>query len=910
MLEEKDEKKIIDVKQSIEDIDDVDAFIDACFKTTSAEDAAGFFKAMGTTYALRLINKKFGDDTLKYKQLLELIKDGKIDSIQNGTRNYQITKKGWEELCEYVKTSQQKKKQKKSDGKFYHNEILNNPVWDDKKNKLKDGKPFEKDYVLKSHKILTCTCNQVYDITIAGDWDDVKSSVKYDLFKTAIPLVCGKEKYNKKKHQAKVFEKASELAKNPSYWKAIIDKRIREFLKSLEIKGKAFVIYHDKDKIKQYYILEDGEKIILKSKDEIDEARSEEKQVYAEMIDKGLHVHIIFMFDEDVDYYKVYKAMNVSSEKNLEPPYQKKSYAGAFQYLVHETEKAIEDLKYNYKRSELIYYEYDHEKDNFIYENPISNHIHEYELYYREMNERVDYIKDNVQLGVWSVSDGYIVAKKFLSERDNNKLVENQTLEKQRERYLRNMVSKYNSGKKVMRRTNFAIMGVSQSGKNALAENWAKMKVDKGDDYFVSTPDMDGLAKDPFGRYNGQRVSVFNEFTEMPAPAFKNAFDKDNVGNVPRKGREGIPFVSELNFLTTADEPLDMIANMLQYSKGGKNYQNSLSLNHKPKRGFAGFSDEYHARSEYVQIGRRLNFLKINGDKIEVYQFVIINAVNEPYILRKFVNEDGSSLVNYRLVDVINGYNIADYPKVQNDKKVDEYNYKKRVEIAQNVAMKIEKSLDKHNAWDPLVVSERDNKVLFDQIMNDTQSAYGSSVNETVQVFFDEHYSKVKIPFLSWGLLYDFYARMTFYDFKSVKPLDRRDFEREFRELIKENISMAEFERFKFGGRLMHTQTDYYLTDNLSQENYRQKYKFLFTFDYRSSKISKESQLNGVLDMKHVRPFDPINPYRYEDYVQGGVTKDDFKKISQKVYDKRMADYGFVNRMLFDEIVDKIEQMY
>lgn len=249
------------------------------------------------------------------------------------------------------------------------------------------------------------------------------------------------------------------------------------------------------------------------------------------------------------------------------------------------------------------------------------------------MNERVDYIKDNVQLGVWSVSDGYIVAKKFLSERDNNKLVENQTLEKQRERYLRNMVSKYNSGKKVMRRTNFAIMGVSQSGKNALAENWAKMKVDKGDDYFVSTPDMDGLAKDPFGRYNGQRVSVFNEFTEMPAPAFKNAFDKD-------------------------------------------------------------------------------------------------------------------------------------------------------------------------------------------------------------------------------------------------------------------------------------TQTDYYLTDNLSQENYRQKYKFLFTFDYRSSKISKESQLNGVLDMKHVRPFDPINPYRYEDYVQGGVTKDDFKKISQKVYDKRMADYGFVNRMLFDEIVDKIEQMY
>lgn len=52
----------------------------------------------------------------------------------------------------------------------------------------------------------------------------------------------------------------------------------------------------------------------------------------------------------------------------------------------------------------------------------------------------------------------------------------------------------------------------------------------------------------------------------------------------------------------------------------------SLSLNHKPKRGFAGFSDEYHARSEYVQIGRRLNFLKINGDKIEVYQFVIINV--------------------------------------------------------------------------------------------------------------------------------------------------------------------------------------------------------------------------------------------------------------------------------------------
>ena len=888
----------------------VEATTDDSNEATTDDSADKPDKEKTTSKVIELINKEFETNVLNYKKLRHLIDIERVEAVQRGNRNY-ITDKGLEQLREYVQEELLKKKLKAEKDTFFHAEILNNPSYDDKNDVLFNGQAFTEKYVLQKHKILTATVNRHYDLTVDGSWLNVKKKYKRGLFNQALKNL-NIRKYDYDKHKTIVNDEINRLVQVPNFWIEKVTERLKELLRTVGCNAKVYYILHDKDQIQKF-----GIKTSIGFKELEDEELEKERlagtEIFSKMVDKELHFHFIFMFEEEVEYSTVYKAMGISSESNLVPLYNPKNYAGSFQYLVHETDKAIKDLKYNYARSELRFMKYDKRKAKIIEEFPIRDHIHEFELNYREMSDRVEYIKENVQFGVWNVNEAYAVCKVFLDERSNNKVVETQVLEKQREQYMRNEAEKIRNGKRMLKRMNIMILGESNSGKTALADNWAKMKIGKSDEHFVSTPDMDGLAKDPFGRYKGEKSAVFNEFTDMPINAFKNAFDKDNVSTVPRKGREGIPYIAEWNFFTTAVEPCDIIANMMQYQRGGKDYQNSASLNDKHKRGFDGLNDEEATRSEYVQLSRRVHILKIKGDKIEVYQFVYLESNDEKYVLRKFVNEDGSYLVNFRHVGTVDGYDIAQYPNVPHDEAQNNLNYNKRVEIARNVATKIEDLLNEKKAWGILVVNEKRDKALYDKIINDTKPAFGSAINETVLNFYESYYLEIRIPFVSWKVLHDLYSSVTFDDYKIGRPLNRGDFEREFQILIAENQNMCELTRSKLGGELMWNQTDELIRTHLTGLRFIKKHPYIHAIDENGHYpiVKRESQVNGVLNLEHIRPYDPLFPDKYPDgYKLRGTTLRDFERIYKTVYKRRREQDLTINKTEFDETVEKIRAMY
>lgn len=816
-----------------------------------------------------------GDKYTDYLNLnkLEWLKRKGIIETEKQKNKIVVTKRGLSQLSDWL-DGQVVSNAKKN---FWVSGIRNNPVWDDKKHKKVKGDPFTKSYVLNSYEVMVWQRNFYYDVSIDGDYDNIKS-VLIQRFESEKPEDMTEEEWYKNLDDWLL-----------SYWKNEVFRDIQDCFRRVNIPGKCFYIFHDRDKITIYKVLKNNVLTEIDSDEFKQLALKGYDKFIADTKDKPIHCHGIMVFDEPVGYRDVYDTMNISSEENLKPPYDVKDVSGAFQYLLHETDEARRDGKYNYSRNDLNYVEYK-QVDNgieLVYEDPIKDGIHWYELYYRKFPERSEYIKDMVREGVWSDKTAYEIASKYLKERDNNKLVESKSLELQNAQYLRNQALKFKSGERLMKRKNIAIVGSSSSGKTALATNWAKMRGLHESDFFESGSKQDGMADDMFGNYNGQSVGLFHEFESMQVGTFKQVFDLDNIGNVSRKLVKSVPYLSELNIFTAATEVDDLLANFLQYSKGGSVFQNSLVFgNGKGKRGFKGLSDDIETCSEYTQVGRRLIFLKINGSKIEVYRFIRIIDRNGNMVLRRFKNKGGSPCVNYALVGVVDGYNIKDF-------EGDSYDmYQKRVGICRDTVEKIERLLDEKEAWRPFDVDESKNKFLFDKCLNDTEEAFKSAVNETVENFYKSHYSRLRIAFVPWNLLYQLYKYSTFAEFTPGRLLGKAEFEDEFKKIIAGNESMVELTRSKYASSILGMVYEplvykYLSGDNIKKFSYFETYNISSDGVFRPRNKDIPQKPSGVLTFSHLSG-------EYYDKV--------FNDIIKKVFDERKKQYGEVDSVKFSKL--------
>lgn len=812
---------------------------------------------------LQHLKNNHGDkysDYLNQSKLEWLKRKGIIETEKQKNKIF-VTDRGLEQLANWI-DGQVVSNAKKS---FWVSGIRNNPVWDNKKHKRVKGDPFTKSYVLNRYDVLVWQRNFYYDVTVDGDYENIKN-ILIQKFDSEKPDVVSEDDWNKNRDDWLL-----------SHWKDEILTDVQSCFDG--VTGKCFYIYHNKDKVMIYQVFENGKLAEIDADEFKKLALAGYDKFIVDTVDKPIHCHGIFVFDEPIEYRDVYAKLKISSEENLKPPYDLTDVSGAFQYLVHETDDARKDGKHNYDRSELNYVERKlvDDKVETVVEVPISSGIHWYELYYRKFSDRSEYIKDKVREGVWSDKTAYEVAEKYLKERDNNKLVESKSLELQNAQYLRNESLKYKAGERLMNRKNIAIVGGSSSGKTALATNWAKMRGLHESDFFESGSKQDGMADDMFGNYNGQSIGLFHEFESMNINTFKQVFDLDNIGNVSRKLVKSVPYLSQLNIFTAATEVDDLLANFLQYSKGGSVFQNTLVFgNGKGKRGFKGLSDDYETSSEYTQIGCRLIFLKINGSKIEVYQFVRIIDRNGNMILRRFKNQGGTSCVNYFLVGVVDGYNIKDF-------EGDSYDmYKKRVSIARATIEKIENLLDEKNAWRPFDVDESKNKPLFDKYLNDTEEAFESAVNETVENFYKSYYSRLKIAFVPWNLLYQLYKYVTFSEFVPGRLLGKAEFELEFRKLILADVSMVELSRSKYGSKILSMVYEPLFYEYLSGDVLK-KFPYFSTVSistagsYKPDRADIPQKPSGVLKFSHLSG-------KYHEKI--------FKEIISKVIDERKNKYG------------------
>lgn len=825
-------------------------------------------------------------------KLRNLANKGVIQTKKEGSR-VKLPPEGLVDLADWVDNQLVKKAEKL----FYRKGIYNNPVWDDKNNKVKGGDPFSQIYVTGQYDILAFQRNFEYDVTIKGDMTEIKSYLvkQYDTYVDEVNdenkrLNRTDPKYLPKLLRTWLFE----------WWCNDVVLSIKKLFTECNVYGKCFFILHDKDKLQKRAVLDENGDFKFIDDDEFKSLTlSGEKEIYALDVPKPEHIHGIVVLDRAVDYDKVYRILKISSEDNMKPPYNFNDIQGMFKYLIHDTDDARKEGKYLYSKSKLNYIEYynhvvyedDGKTVNSCYpefKDKLEDGINYYELFSRSMNKRVEYIKSMVQLGDWSEKKAREVAKLYLEETNANKLIESRALIKHTAEFLVNEEEKYKANEKTMDRFNFLIVGGSETGKSALAENFAQAVGRNNTDFFKSVPKAEGGMDDSFGRYNGQTSGIFNEFKSMDLDSFKDIFDRRGIGNVNIKKLSSVPYIAKYNFFTTAKEFVDVIANILQFSKGGKHrFQNSMIIKNG-ERGFNGLADNFDVASEFTQVGRRLICLKIVDQTVQIYQFVNITDENGRNILREFPNPDGFSAVNFKHVGTVDGYNIMDY-----DGQI-----LKQIDIAQTVVQGIKETLDETGAWHSANVSALENKTEYDNLIKNTDYPFESNVNETVRYFYDQVYSRITIAVIPDDLLYMLYRRNTYAEFITVKPLDRKDFETEFDKIIMENQSMVRLSKSKFAGDILKSSSCKYLKTQLSTWELQHRFDYIFdmggtSVSFKSMDKAPDRPRGCVLDFKHIKVYGA---------EVGGYKPEQIDKMMDKVKKQRMKE-NILEQDLFDECV-------
>lgn len=303
-----------------------------------------------------------------------------------------------------------------------------------------------------------------------------------------------------------------------------------------------------------------------------------DKDVLDDGTPKGLHVHILITFESAKTPSAAMKPLGTSSVQNTQPVRNK---IHAARYLTHISEDAINKDKHRYDKSEVICYNCEYSKivratkknkDGFDK---------------AEIVAFVNHLATQVQTGeiTPATADRAIINEYGEFAQTVYRDYRN-AFNDPRKRY---MVETYNhmlTHGRTLRTT--YISGIGRIGKTRLAEAMAwLLSNDKADhSYHKSAANGDDLTFDPFGGYDGQNVSVFNELnpTVFNKRQFFDTFDPHTVAVANSRNHDKV-WLAKFALLTYTSNLDSWIHDLLVYSKGAtKRYDlqtsSQLKYNH------------------------------------------------------------------------------------------------------------------------------------------------------------------------------------------------------------------------------------------------------------------------------------------------------------------------------------------
>lgn len=279
---------------------------------------------------------------------------------------------------------------------------------------------------------------------------------------------------------------------------------------------------------------------------------------------KGLHVHMVVTFSNgnNKTQTSAIKILGASSVHNCEPV---DSYVDSLRYLIHVSEKALNDQKYIYDVSDVFGWRV--ADDGSVVALTVSdfkNGMSRKKDKKTRAQEKVS--KNNCSLAIASgnstlsdVRDFYVNDFDNVGLTFNDYLSDKHIYERAQEERLAIASEFYQHNPCPL--TTIYIYGGGGTGKtslaNALSEHWA----DSFGIHKVSAPGK-STTFDFAGNYHGERVSIFNELSSsFPVEQFLSIFDPLNAASVNSRHFDKLYFAN-YSIFTTSVPPENFIYNL------------------------------------------------------------------------------------------------------------------------------------------------------------------------------------------------------------------------------------------------------------------------------------------------------------------------------------------------------------
>lgn len=292
-----------------------------------------------------------------------------------------------------------------------------------------------------------------------------------------------------------------------------------------------------------------------------------DKDIDSEGNPKGLHAHAVPCFSHDKR--KTQSAMyTVSKCSRIEDCRPADTAVGAYRYLIHATEKAMNEKKHVYDQDSVIVLAKD--GVSFSYADAIARASEKKDR--KRMEDAVSALLHKVSTGKLTLDE---VKGIYRNDTEGAGLTEQQWHKDKRmyleadKEWMQGMHDWYMVHNRCL--TGIYISGNGESGKTDLAQAIAKHYSDNRG-YHVAAAPGKGTTYDPIGKYHGEKVSIFNEMegSNFSVKQFTDMFDPIHASDVNSRYNDK-PWFASMFIFTNSKHIEDFISDMMMGTDSSAN---------------------------------------------------------------------------------------------------------------------------------------------------------------------------------------------------------------------------------------------------------------------------------------------------------------------------------------------------